>query len=299
MFASEMECMEFVEKLEWYKIRDVFLGRNETTMDVSGALDLASSCKYEDALWLRSVFDETLMWTKEAALEELLKHPNDARAACFAWEQDVAWHVSESERYSYLIQSASNFERDGFYQLGLCFQDGVGCEKSLLLAKECLSCAAQLGHVSAMRYLGELLDPQDRLRWVWWGRAAWHGDCFCFINNISEQVRQLDSGLDDARPTVFAIGLALKNRVEVETGKIFGNVFTFEDLIGPSIQSIEFYEAQLKAARDAVNAWSMVGIRLNLVKDVRILIGRLVWFARDDANYKVKLASRSFGCFMV
>lgn len=35
--------------LEWYRIRDLFLGRNEVAQDVGAALELARNCKHPDA----------------------------------------------------------------------------------------------------------------------------------------------------------------------------------------------------------------------------------------------------------
>jgi TPR repeat protein len=62
------------------------------------------------------------------------------------------------------------------FWLGFCFRDGEGCEKDLDKAKENFLLASELGHVSAMIELGNLLDESDPQRWRWWGRAAALGD---------------------------------------------------------------------------------------------------------------------------
>ena len=56
--------------------------------------------------------------------------------------------------------------------------------------------------------------------------------------------------------------------------------------IGPAKQAIAFYEAQIKATKDAMRAWTLVGIKLNVVKDVRKLIAKLIWDVREEALYK-------------
>jgi hypothetical protein len=60
----------------------------------------------------------------------------------------------------------------------------------------------------------------------------------------------------------------------------------FDSRIGPAKQAIAFYEAQIKATKDAMRAWTLVGIKLKVVKDVRKLIAKLIWDSREEALYK-------------
>lgn len=43
---------------------------------------------------------------------------------------------------------------------------------------------------------------------------------------------------------------------------------------------------QCSAARRAIESWTLVAIRFNIVKDVRVLIGKMIWKAKEEANYK-------------
>ena len=52
-------------------------------------------------------------------------------------------------------------------------------------------------------------------------------------------------------------------------------------------QAIAFFEAQIKATKDAMHAWTQVGIKLKVVKDVRKLIAKLMWDSREEALYDV------------
>lgn len=67
---------------------------------------------------------------------------------------------------------------------------------------------------------------------------------------------------------------------------IFNQGWDFDSRIGPAKQAISFCEAQIKAAKDAMRAWTLVGVKLKVVKDVRKLIAKLIWDARDEALYK-------------
>jgi hypothetical protein len=86
---------------------------------------------------------------------------------------------------------------------------------------------------------------------------------------------------------VFQIGQALNGHVSVEKRTIFGRSDSFDNRVGPANSAISFYKAQLASCRVAVDMWSHVGIRCRVVKDIRILIGNLVWETRDLALYKV------------
>jgi TPR repeat protein len=84
---------------------------------------------------------------------------------------------------------------DGLHWLGWCCARGNGCERDLEKARECFQIAAQLGFVSSMRFLGNLLDESYPQRWIWWGRAAVLRDPSLFLENFSGAVLKLISVL--------------------------------------------------------------------------------------------------------
>ena len=91
----------------------------------------------------------------------------------------------------------------------------------------------------------------------------------------------------DLQGAVVQIGKALNGHVSVEKRTIFGDDDDFDNLIGPANTAISFNKSQLAACRLAVDAWSHVGIRCGVVKDIRVLIGKLVWETRDLALYEI------------
>ena len=102
--------------------------------------------------------------------------------------------------------------------------------------------------------------------------------------NFAKQVELFNAGSGSA-VVIFAIGQALQGHVNERESSIF----KFNDiasLIGPAKQAIAFYDSQIKATKDAMRAWTLVGIHFNVVKDVRKLIAKLVWDSREDALYK-------------
>ena len=184
-------------------------------------------------------------------------------------------------------RAAAKHERDGFFRLGSCLLDGVGCEKDLNLAKENFLIAAELGHSWAADAYGRLLGNSDPVCWIWFGRAAVLGLPFSFLASFSKQVEEFFSGLRHAT-CIFLIGRALKGNIDSESRKIFDwPAADFESLIDPSNQAVSFYDSQIKSARLAIDTWVLVSTRLCMIKDMRIYIGKMIWEARFEANYKI------------
>jgi hypothetical protein len=136
-----------------------------------------------------------------------------------------------------------------------------------------------------MLWLGDLLDEFDPQRWRWWGQAATLGGTWNFLISFANQVEVFNSGSGSAA-VMFAIGQALQGHVNEEARTIFSSNINFDSFIGPARQAIAFYEAQIKATKDAMRAWTLVGIHFNVVKDVRKLIAKLIWDSREEALYK-------------
>jgi hypothetical protein len=123
-----------------------------------------------------------------------------------------------------------------------------------------------------------------------------------FLEETEERVRKFNSGCVGAACAVFAIGKALKGNVDESDQTIFGasvvifkdeeggefgesEMLGFDELKGVVKQAIHFYETQLIWYRKAINTWSMVGKRVKIVKDLRVLIAKLIWDSKQEARY--------------
>jgi hypothetical protein len=154
-------------------------------------------------------------------------------------------------------------------------------------AKENFLVAADVGHVHAMVCLGALLDRDDPQRFFWFGRAAAKVCSMSFLGEISDQIRNFNSGTGHGS-VVFAIGRALKGHVDNEKRRIFGEGYRFDAFFGPANQALHFYEFQLQSFRKAVDMWTIVGLRNGVVKDIRKMIGKMIWDAREEAEFELK-----------
>ncbi len=239
-----------VELLKWLDVRDTLLGQNYKKQDITASLALARDCKHPNAVWLTSIFEGKDVSTKEDVRKVFLSHENDGRALCFAW-----WLTANRQSFLSLLRSASELgdafasstlceqrasinneerffrlakvaaaqhERDGFFELGCCFRDGIGCEEDYKLAKKQYLIAAELGHVFAACEYGHRLKDSDPARWLWWSRAALRGSHYWFLAAFSKQVEKFFSDSGNAT-VVFLIGRALKGNIDMEKKEIFGD----------------------------------------------------------------------------
>ena len=310
--SSSQSNIHLATLLEWYKIRDSFFGHNWVDRNIPLALELAAACQHPDARWLTEACAGKDVTTEEDAKQVFSAlGQNDARALCFMWccgdEDEIgdlapllrsaelgfafaqAWMADQTEgeeTFKFAHLAAAQGERDGFYWLGRCFRDGEDCDEDLDKAKENFLRASKLGHAAAMDHSGYVLDELDPQRWRWWGRAAVLGDSWRFLDRFAKQVELFNSGSGSA-VFMFAIGQALQGHVNELARTIFNSDYDFDYLVGPAKQAIAFYQAQIKATKDAMHAWTLVGIKLNVVKDVRKLIAKLIWDSREEALYAV------------
>jgi hypothetical protein len=105
-----------------------------------------------------------------------------------------------------------------------------------------------------------------------------------------DQMRNFNNGTGYAK-IVFAIGRALKGRINNDKRTIFGMDYSFDARIGPANQTLRFYEFQLQSYRKAVDSWTVVGLRKRVVKDIRKMIGKMIWDAREEAAFLEKKPS--------
>lgn len=312
--ASASSDVAFAVQVQWFAIRDMLVGENSVLQNIPSALQLAATCEHPDARWLSSAFAQKLVTTRNDALQVFLALGEDARALCFAWclgdegirdlsglrrsaelgygfaQACLSRLLKKEERFQFAMLAASQKERLGHFELSQCLREGTGCAKDLKAAKEHLLRAAELQQVDAMFQLASMLESSDPKRFHWWGLAATRGSSWEFLIAFPEVVEKLNSEFAEPSDSakVFAIGRALKGHIDIERKLIFGNDFDYDYLFGLGKQAIEFYERQLKAYRRAVDSWTILGYRFGIVKDLRIMVGRLIWDSREESKYDVK-----------
>jgi hypothetical protein len=108
------------------------------------------------------------------------------------------------------------------------------------------------------------------------------------------QMRNFNSGTGHAM-VVLAIGQDLKGYINNENQTIFGRcVSNFDTRIGPANHALHFCNFQLQSYQKAVDSWTIVGLRNKVVKNIRRMLGKMIWEARKEAIFgKEMIAGRS------
>ena len=255
---------------EWFKIRCIFCGDNGEKQDIPLAIELADSCNHPCAEWLKTLKGVT---TKEEVLE-VLKGKEDMRSLFFRWYFSVEREYSDLVRSSdlgYPIAQAnlSRYSKNiGLAELSIKGGEPFGYFALAYIysthgfvhdIRDNYLIAANYGIKKAMFEYALLCDHIDK--WKWLIKCLPYKESYICLYHFKG---------DESSYVVFKIGQICKNDL-IKDLKIE--------------KAVSFYRDQLSKYQEAVHAWSLCAKRLNLYKDLRILIGKMVWESRYDAVY--------------
>ncbi len=281
--------------LGWYDVRDAFFAGE----DLSLVLEKARKCVHPDAVWLLETLKDRPL-VRDRFLFAHCQDQNDPRVLCFSAVCDGFWnirkwkqaadsgypfaqaklvqHVQPSEALSLAQKSAAANEREGLYALALLYAQGKVVPTDVEMAKACFERAIVLGHGWAAAHMASF-SPRFSLECIkYWCLAARSGFCSSDIASSLSNHNVMAN-----RSCVFVLGAAVKFLINSsEKRALFRE--TFKN-VANALVAVAFFETQVGAARAAVDEWTKVAIRLGIIRDVRKLIAKLVWDAREKANY--------------
>jgi hypothetical protein len=296
--------VDLAEQIKWWDALD-----NATLFDPNfpAFLRMARECQHPDARWLVSLLRADAV-VDELELEDVLenqsdKTPDDARvmfllvllgthllrampllhraaemgyapaqAHLALWYQDR----QHAAAFKWASLAAARGDRDGIGMLASCYASGCGCGKDEAIAIELFKRAAHLSDSFAEFEFGRLaFGGLDWERYFWWGRAATHGffaDDFC-----RSALRCLPSFEEGAHGRiVHTMAPLLRNNASTESGTVFGSFYSVLQM-SEFRRIVELYDAMLGRARRAIHCWSMAGRRCRVVKDMRVMIAKMLW----------------------
>jgi hypothetical protein len=134
---------------------------------------------------------------------------------------------------------------------------------------------AELGHAPAQYLYAKLAyGERDWERFVWLGRAAARGAGDSFFPNAVEFVPLFERG--ECGRVLHSVGPLIAAHLDL------ANHSLFERNVGESatlvyLRVVQLYEAMLERARRALVCWGVVGRRLGVAKDVRVVIAKMAW----------------------
>lgn len=275
--------------LEWYKIRDMLTGRNEIRQDVAKAFEMLKTCAHPKAQWVLANW--AAIQTGESNDPQILCWHRILFRDCYGLAEALQASVEKcpfaqailysytvgTDGFEYAYQSAKQGERDGYYALGAAYEIGIGCKKDLALAKLNFVYAASYGCRNAIIILVQNYTPHSIERWFWLEEAVRLG----MEKLVLTQLTFVHSRIHDIQ--LYYAGKCMRLvSIDYKRGYLFGKACPSALAFLNATRALEFYTQQNAAARAAVDAWTLIARRLGVVKDMRRVIGLLIWNERDE-----------------
>jgi hypothetical protein len=156
----------------------------------------------------------------------------------------------------------------------ICLSQGTGtCERDPTAALALYRRAAELGDPKAQHAYGELAyGGDDWQRYRWWGKAFSRGNVMA-SQSLLHSVVPLLQRLPESSRLVFELGEAFEGRLgDRDRG-------SREQYIAAQ-RCVQRYQKWCAEAQSGIRCWLIVGKRLGVARDMRVLIARLVWEER-------------------
>jgi hypothetical protein len=297
--VSSQSVVDKAELIKWWDVQDlIHYSANDGA--VEGAVAMARECRHPDAQWLASLFPAGTAVRRDSMRRVMLEQGHDPRALFIASRLSsedrtrvvraaemgyapaqaimastaMADHSSPSGRLAWAESASSQGDRRGLFMLAGHYARGRGCIKNVAKAKELYREAAELGDPAAQVRHGELsFGPLDWERFHWWGLAAtrnfiYTDQFFCAIGALLPSFERGENGriLHTVVPVVRN-SANLRERLD--------SVFCFRQAVTDRLLGV--HDAMLGRARAAIACWAAVARRLGLVKDMRVMIGKMAW----------------------
>jgi hypothetical protein len=282
------------ELIKWWNALDA-LSMKE---NVERELQMVRECRHPDAQWLAALFPSDGVMTSERVCAVLGQHLDDSRAGFLLWklsrkrDAELLRRVAEAgyapaqaelcfrsyrdqgANFAWAEKSAAG-DRHGLYQLAECVGYGIGCSRDMKRALELYRQAAEMEHPLAMvRYGGLGFGAQDWERFHWWGLAAERGWDGMFRDSVLPLVTSFEKG--ECGRILHTVGPVISRNLDAAKCAFFRFKLDPDDCRKLE-RLVALYDAMMGRARGAIHCWSIAGRRLRVVKDMRVVIAKMVW----------------------
>jgi TPR repeat protein len=164
------------------------------------------------------------------------------------------------------------------YLVANCLRHGRGCVKDKAKATELHKRAAVLGQVYAMHEYGWRAFGEGELDWeryYWWGRVAARG--YGELVSRVAVVGLLSSFEKGERGRILhAVGALIRNNLDIVSCLLFRKSIPLDECRKLK-RVVALHDAMLGRARRAIDCWSVAGRRCRVVKDIRVMISKMLW----------------------
>ena len=307
---------------KWFDARDLLLGRNYKVQNVQAGAKLATESIHPDALYLTEVFhrnggvsdytnwNQVRQWLTEEDHPTAMAfrgvdvlcynsyldlHKSALMGNSFAQVEFAKLHGALDEQFSWAQLAIKHNERDAFLILYNYYNNYT---MEHLSKKEhiygYLRRAAELGNVEAQVLLSHTVSSHGNKREqiIWLAAAAksvgnhrWDTIARSFAIMACHAIEHpIYNCIVDDPATILQIGKCARGWL---TDFHLFNVIIEDQLLESVREAVKFYETSCERTHMAINSWTIIARRNNLVRDLRRLIGEMIWKSRDEALYPI------------
>jgi hypothetical protein len=320
MSASLFDFKKYVtpEAIEYYKMRDLLFGDNYQVQNIPKALELAAQCTHPEAVWLTAIFKDKSVSNRHEAKNVLVSYiyrsktlPREVGKARYFIggltsdyiegniegnnENMVALSLGyiparvnkhsyphTNNMQPYLEVAVQYGERNAFYFCGVCLQYNQNIQYEIDTEHmRCFEIAYALGCAKSAAQLANYYHQFDMCRWRYLTFAALHNNARHYLEQLDLVIPQDEEDVSNNAELGMFIGKTLNTYYDKNTRLIFGWHASKEK----ALIIINFYTQQIESCRRAIDAWTQCAWRLGIYKDLRKMIGQLVWNDRDLGLY--------------
>jgi TPR repeat protein len=287
---NQME--DLAELIRWWDVLEVLAWPWASDKDVVEALLKAGEIAHPDAQWLAALFPAPARVSPWGRADVMRQQVDDPRALHLLW----AWtggsaselltraavmgyapaqaqlSMDGEDSFPWARRSAAKGFRGGLYALGFCYDTARGCARDMAKAAELYGQAAALGMPQAVFRYGETFGEHDYRRYECWARSK---KCAFFLRDYVIELLPL---FEEGR-----LGRVLHTAASVFNAHLdFGAHRLYEEQLTEQQEAnlrrvLQLHAAMLERAREALLCWGLVGTRLGVVTDVRVVITRMAW----------------------
>jgi hypothetical protein len=293
MKAKGLACVDRAELIKWCDALDA-LGDD----DVDKGLQMARECQHPDARWLASLFPPTAHVAPAHVAVVMLQQGDDPRALYVAWKTDFERSdamLLRAAEMGYAPAQAEWAERvtgevQGLFWLRKAAAHAQGNRRGLFLLGWHLYGEGANDRVEAMRLLKESSELEYSVaqytygqlafgmrhweRYYWWGRSVSRGyRVKRFWNAAVDFLPEFETGQHGR--VLHTMVSVIRKGLDVVARSVFGE--PLDDQMGQLMRVVVLHEAMLNRAKQAIVCLSVVLWRHGVVKDVRVLIAKMVW----------------------
>ncbi len=296
---------ELIEKLSsevvtesdilWWDARDMLLSgkADKEKVHLTRAFAFLRGSSHEEAIWLQKLFPKGLKRGKKAKEFLMALTPLDGKALYFAaqagegFDQQLMWRAVDEFEYGPALgffsgkvemaqRGAFSRDRKSMYELARFYWKGYGIKQDQPKAVPLFMEAARRRCWRACEWIANRSTKLEY--WTWTVEARLRHDFSYFLLMLNREMKRLTKDGSNIQ-TILAIGEVLRKYVSCDLKSLFVIPTEGHKNVRRVLKIISLV---FERTRKKCVCWVLCAKRLQLCRDIRVIIAQMVWSCRNE-----------------